>query len=238
MTIEEEIADEFNSLSFGNDFTREHNPVPLWMATQFLGQKVGNPIGQIAKIDGTQYLFGDFDTGLDEILHEINNGEKTFDDLLKLYPIKEKDLVLDDWRDASKRLHRIFFREEVAKEYLIEKKWPNGISCPWCGNDYKNYVIQDMERYKCSGCLKKFSLLSQTFFRNSKLPLIKWLSSIYLMTQNKHKIISSVKLGDCIKTTQTTAWRVGYRIKKNIGNHDFLLLNKGMFEFKSKLYTP
>lgn len=239
MTIEEEIADEFNSLSFGNDFTKETRSVPLWMATQMLGGKFGEKIGVIAKVDRPQMLLqGGFDTDLDEIIMDINDGKKTFDDLLKLYPLKEKDLVLDDWRDASRRLHRIFFREEVAKEYLIEKKWPTGIVCPWCGNDYNNYVIEEMERYKCSHCLKKFSLLSQTFFRNSKLPLIKWLSSIYLMTQNKHKIISSIKLGECIKTPQCTAWRVGHRIKKNIGNHDFILLNKGLFEFKSKLYKP
>lgn len=237
-SIEEEIADEFSSLSFGNDFTKDVWPVPMWMATQFLGGAFGEKIGVISKIDRPQMLLnGGFDTGLDEIIHEINNGTKTFDDLIKMYPIKEKDLVLDDWRDASRRLHKIFFREEVAQEYLIEKRWPNGIICPWCGNDYNNYVIQDMKRYKCSHCLRKFSLLGQTIFRNTNLPLVKWLSSIYLMTQNKHKIISSIKLAECIKTPQCTAWRVGKKIKDNIGNHDFILLNNGLFEFKSKLYT-
>src|SRR6185436_8052676 len=67
---------------------------------------------------------------------------------------------------------------------------------------------------KCGNpeCYKKFSVTVGTFFEDSKIPVVKWFTAIYLSTAHK-KGISSYQLGKNIGVSQKCAWFMLHRIR-------------------------
>ena len=123
-----------------------------------------------------------------------------------------------------------FKSENEAIKFLIEKRWNGEVSCPhqdcFHYNDPKNkiYHLKDGKNFKCSHCGKLFSYKVGTIFDDSKIPMTKWFTAIYLHTANK-KDISSVQLSKHISVTQKTAWfmlhRLRYALSNNGGNDIF-----------------
>lgn len=107
--------------------------------------------------------------------------------------------------------------EKQCREYLAAQRWPDGkVVCPYCGCE-KIYRIQERDRYKCAGkeCSKKFSVTVGTVFEDSKIPLVKWLTAVYLATAHK-KGISSYQLSRDIGVSQKCAWFMLHRIREGI----------------------
>jgi len=104
--------------------------------------------------------------------------------------------------------------EEKCREYLAEQRWPNGAVCPYCGHD-KCYTIEGGKRYKCSSkvCRQKFSVTVGTIFQDSKIPLTKWFTAVYLVTAHK-KGISSYQLAKDIGVSQKCSWFMLHRIRE------------------------
>lgn len=80
--------------------------------------------------------------------------------------------------------------------------------CPYCGND--KYILYGKNsikhsRYICKKCNKTYSLLSDSIFNSSKLPLYKLASYIELMTYN----VPLSLMCDVLNITSNTAnlWR-------------------------------
>jgi transposase-like protein len=108
-----------------------------------------------------------------------------------------------------------FKSEMEAIKFFIERRWNGNVTCPYqdCNNnEAKIYHLKDGKNFKCSCCSRVFSYKVGTIFDDSKIPLTKWFTAIYLHTANK-KGISSLQLAKHISVTQKTAWYMLHRLR-------------------------
>ncbi len=105
--------------------------------------------------------------------------------------------------------------EQKCREYIAEQRWgKDRVVCPYCSHE-KAYVVEGGRRYKCAGrgCYRKFSVTVGTIMENSNIPLVKWLTAIYLVSAHK-KGISSYQLAKDIGITQKHSWFMLHRIRE------------------------
>lgn len=106
---------------------------------------------------------------------------------------------------------------DAARDYLESVRWANGIVCPHCGVIDRFYkLVGEAHRpglYKCSDCLKQFSVTVGTVFERSKIALHIWLQASHLMCSSK-KGISAKQLERTLGVTYKTAWFMAHRIRK------------------------
>ncbi len=105
-----------------------------------------------------------------------------------------------------------FPTEESCKQFIIEQRWSDGITCPHCGHD-KVYEIKGGMGYKCAECKERFSVRTGMIMESSRLPLQTWLLAINIMTTAR-KGISSVQFAKNLGVTQKTAWYLSNRIRE------------------------
>lgn len=111
-------------------------------------------------------------------------------------------------------LREYFSNETICREYLEWFRWGGNPVCPFC-NSEKPYKLGDGKTYKCSNkeCREKFTATVGTIFENTKIPLSKWFTAMYLVTSHK-KGISSLQLHRDLGVTQKTAWFINHRIRE------------------------
>jgi transposase-like protein len=116
-------------------------------------------------------------------------------------------------------LPAIYSDETAAREHLESLQWPDGATCPHCGNADKARIkaLQGKSTrpgvYKCNECRKPFSVTVGTVFERSHIPLHKWLYATHLMTSSK-KGISAHQLHRTLKVTYKSAWFMAHRIRE------------------------
>jgi transposase-like protein len=107
--------------------------------------------------------------------------------------------------------------EEAAYVYVEARIWPNGATCPKCGErDRVSKMGGKSTRigaYKCYKCRKPFTVKVGTIFESSHVPMHIWLQAIYLMCASK-KGISSNQLHRTLGVTLKTAWFMSHRIRE------------------------
>lgn len=113
-----------------------------------------------------------------------------------------------------KSLTDYFNTEDKCIGYLKELFWGGDLppACLKCGCESKLYQ-RETGNIKCHECHAEFNVLTDTFFENTKLSLIKWFMAIYLASTNKRGI-SSTNLAKIIGTTQKTAWFMLQRLRR------------------------
>jgi len=111
--------------------------------------------------------------------------------------------------------------EKSCEDFIIKSRWPRGIYCPHCGS-YKLYRLEKQKRFKCSGCLKQFSVRTGSVLAESKVSLQQWLLATWLLTTHR-KGFSSVQLAKTIGVTQKTAWFLAHRIRESFKEDGGLL---------------
>lgn len=133
--------------------------------------------------------------------------------------VKEKVQVLSVYEFMER-----FPTEQVAKEYLENRRWKSGRCCPHCGSVRTVEVKSEKPMpYRCQDCREHFSIRTGTILTESKIPLHKWLFAVYLMTTAR-KGISSVQLSKELGVTQKTAWFLEHRIREAYGHNSGGLL--------------
>lgn len=121
-----------------------------------------------------------------------------------------------------------FHNEAAAFEHVESVLWPNGPTCPHCGNCDKIYKLEGVrskpskkspsgiERHglkKCAACRQQFTVRMGTIFEESHIPLHKWLQAIHLICSSK-KGISSNQLYRVLEITLKSAWFLSHRIRE------------------------
>lgn len=104
-----------------------------------------------------------------------------------------------------------FRSEEKCRDYLEALRWPRGPVCPRCASDSIS-TIGERNQFDCNECRYQFSVTVDTIFHNSKIPLWKWLLTIYLMLESK-KGISAHQIKRTIGVSYKTAWYLCHRIR-------------------------
>lgn len=110
-----------------------------------------------------------------------------------------------------------FHNEEKAYEYVEARIWPNGATCPKCGERERVSKMGGKSTrvgtYKCYKCRKPFTVKVGTIFESSHVQMHIWLQAIYLMCASK-KGISSNQLHRTLGVTLKTAWFMSHRIRE------------------------
>jgi hypothetical protein len=110
--------------------------------------------------------------------------------------------------------------EEFSKSYpdsdscfrfLADLKWAEGYTCRKCGNAQHFPGHQPFSR-RCSKCGYEESVLANTLFQNSRIPINKAFYMVFLIYTSKGKI-SSHKLSEILGIRQSTCWAYLNRVR-------------------------
>ena len=102
-----------------------------------------------------------------------------------------------------------------AEAWFVERRWPNGIACPRCGDcNVQVGTTHPRMPYRCRGCKKFFSIKTGMMMEGSNIGYQAWLIAVYSMTTNL-KGISSMKLHRDLGITQKSAWYMAHRIRES-----------------------
>jgi transposase-like protein len=119
----------------------------------------------------------------------------------------------------------IFTDADAARVHLEAQVWPNGPTCPHCGNADQERITALKGKshraglYQCSECTKQFTVTVGTVFERSKVPLNKWLLATYLLNSSK-KGFSAHQLHRTLGVTYKTAWFMFHRIREAMRHDD------------------
>jgi len=116
----------------------------------------------------------------------------------------------------------IFHDENKAREWLEEKRWPNGPFCPHCGS--VNVAIMGGSKHRpglfyCPDCKGQFTVRTGQVMERSHVPLTKWVLAYHLMTASK-KGVSAHQLHRTLGVAYNTAWFMEHRIREAMRNTD------------------
>src|SRR5579859_2199217 len=106
-----------------------------------------------------------------------------------------------------------------CREYLVARRWPNGVTCPRCGST----DVLFLEKYNRWHCRAKheapqFTLKTGTIMEDSPIGLDKWLLAMWQIVSCKNGI-SSYEIHRAIGVTQKTAWFLDHRIRLALQNN-------------------
>ena len=122
-------------------------------------------------------------------------------------------------------LPRFFSDENAARRHLESLQWPDGPTCPHCGNADRTRIVKLKGKstrpgvLKCYECQKPFSVTVGTVFERSHIPLHKWLYAVHLLTASK-KGMSAHQLHRTLGITYKTAWFMAHRIREAMKDGD------------------
>lgn len=113
----------------------------------------------------------------------------------------------------------IFTNEDKAREHLEAIRWPNGPTCPHCG-EAEGSNLKRLEGkshrpglFQCNSCRQHFTVTVGSVFERSKIPLTKWLLGFHLMASSKRGI-SAHQLHRQLGITYKSAWFLAHRIRE------------------------
>ena len=112
----------------------------------------------------------------------------------------------------------IYFSDPInCREYLVARRWPNGVTCPRCGS--QNVIFQQKyNRWQCGAShdRRQFTSKTGTIMEDSPIGLDKWLMAMWQVVNCKNGI-SSYEVHRAIGVTQKTAWFLDHRIRFALG---------------------
>jgi hypothetical protein len=108
----------------------------------------------------------------------------------------------------------VYFKDpDNCLNYLIARRWPNGVICPTCGSKNVGFVAsRRVWQCKTRHPKAQFSIKLGTIFEDSPLGLDKWLPAMWMIASNRNGI-SSWELHRALGVTQKTAWFLLHRIR-------------------------
>jgi transposase-like protein len=125
----------------------------------------------------------------------------------------------------------IYFSDpQNCLNYLVARRWPDGVTCPTCGRDDVRFLI-NQRKWQCKSVHKQrqFSVKVGTIFEDSPLGLDKWLPAVWMIVNNKNGK-SSYEMARDLGVTQKTAWFMEHRIRLAMQTGSFLKKLSGQVE--------
>ena len=84
--------------------------------------------------------------------------------------------------------------DEKCGTALAVARWPEGFECPRCqGRSAYSFCRGRQPYQQCFDCGYQCSLIAETIFEATKLPLTRWLMAFQLLTQARNNV-SALKL--------------------------------------------
>ncbi len=113
----------------------------------------------------------------------------------------------------------MFEDEAKAKQWIAERRWPDGPHCPACGSfNVQSDIKHKTMTHRCRDCSTgksrtMFTMKMGTVMEGSKLPYRAWAVAIYLYATNL-KGVSSMKLHRELGISQKAAWFLLHRLRE------------------------
>src|SRR3954471_1517623 len=106
-----------------------------------------------------------------------------------------------------------FSNPDNGIDYIAVRRWPNGVVCPGCGATRVSFN-PNRRTWKCGSHHPKreFSVKVGTIYEDSPIPLDKWLTATWMLTNCKNGV-SSYEIARDVKITQKSAWFMLHRIR-------------------------
>ena len=109
----------------------------------------------------------------------------------------------------------VYFSDPTTcREYVVARRWPDGVACPTCGNAKVSF-LKNQNKWQCSShhAKRQFSVKTGTIFEDSPISLDKWLCAMWLIVNCKNGI-SSCEIARDLGITQKSAWHLMHRIRR------------------------
>jgi transposase-like protein len=101
-----------------------------------------------------------------------------------------------------------------CREYIMARRWPNGVTCPTCGSSKVTFSVKH-NRWQCGSHHPKrqFTVKTGTIFEDSPLGLDKWLMAMWMIINCKNGV-SSYEIAKDLGITQKSAWFILHRLRE------------------------
>ena len=112
----------------------------------------------------------------------------------------------------------LFFADSNnCREYLVARRWPNGVVCPRCGSQQLAFLSK-YNRWQCAAkhAARQFTAKTGTVMEDSPIGLDKWLMAMWLVGNCKNGV-SSYEIHRALGITQKSAWFMDHRIRLAMG---------------------
>jgi transposase-like protein len=104
--------------------------------------------------------------------------------------------------------------------YLVARRWANGVTCPRCGSDKVTFMAtRRVWQCKTRHPKSQFSVKVGTIFEDSPISLDKWLCAMWMLANCKNGN-SSWELHRTLGVTQKSAWFMLQRIRLALQGED------------------
>ena len=130
--------------------------------------------------------------------------------------------------------HKMFPDEDACRDYLFQKRWPNGFVCPKCGG-FGCYTLRNRKEYVCKQCHKQSSVTTGTVMHRSHLPLTVWFWAMFLVSRDKRGY-SAKRLSADLDISYHSAWYLLHRIRKAMAERDSVYQLIGTIEMDETFY--
>ncbi|MCY4148074.1 MAG: IS1595 family transposase [Gammaproteobacteria bacterium] len=121
----------------------------------------------------------------------------------------------------------LFPNDRAAEQWLEDKRWHNGATCPKCGSR-DIYTRPEGKRrnqpHRCRTCKSDFSVKTDTLMHKSNIGYRAWAAGIYLMTTSL-KGVSSMKMHRDLGITQKSAWMMMHKIRESLDDELGIVLS-------------
>lgn len=87
------------------------------------------------------------------------------------------------------QLHKQFGTQRKCLKHLEQLRWGNEPICPECLSTESITKRKTSMEYHCNDCNKDFSVINDTIFEETRLPLPKFFTIMYLMNNAKMGIM-------------------------------------------------
>src|SRR5208283_4043796 len=107
-----------------------------------------------------------------------------------------------------------FSNPDNCIDYIAIRRWPNGVICPGCGSTNVSQFNAKRRTWKCGSHhpRREFSIKVGTIYEDSPIPLDKWLTATWMLTNCKNGV-SSYEISRDVKVSQKAAWFMLQRIR-------------------------
>jgi transposase-like protein len=111
----------------------------------------------------------------------------------------------------------IFHDEDKARAYLEAQRWPDGVTCPFCGGldavSPANSKAHGPGWYHCNDCRKLFTVRVGGVMERSHIPLTKWALAFHMMAASKKGVSAKQLQRQLGFASYKTAWFMCHRIR-------------------------
>ncbi|HTW84144.1 MAG TPA: IS1595 family transposase [Candidatus Sulfotelmatobacter sp.] len=108
---------------------------------------------------------------------------------------------------------RAFADPQVAHDFFVAIRWPNGMACPRPGCGSADVApIKGRNAWRCRECDRQFTAKVGTIFEDSPIGFDKWLPAMWLLSADRNGV-SSCEVARSLGVTQKTAWFMLHRLR-------------------------